>query len=88
MRDKLQKILHIIVPREGEVDGMTSEIHNQAIDKATDVILDLLDKSLPSHKRQVHVEHGEIMPSVAQCKWYFDGYEQAIADVRKVIKED
>jgi hypothetical protein len=54
---------------------------------ATDQTLDLLDKSLPSHKRQVHVEHGEIMPSVAQCKWYFDGYEQAIADVRKVIKE-
>jgi hypothetical protein len=55
---------------------------------ATDQTLDLLDKSLPSHKRQVHVEHGEIMPSVAQCKWYFDGYEQAIADVRKVIKEE
>lgn len=54
---------------------------------ATDQTLELLDKSLPSHKRQVHVEHGEIMPSVAQCKWYFDGYEQAIADVRKVIKE-
>lgn len=60
----------------------------EPIDEAVSQILDLLDKSLPSHKRQVHVEHGEIMPSVAQCKWYFDGYEQAIADVRKVIKEE
>lgn len=59
----------------------------EPIDEAERAILGLLDKSLPSHKRQVHVEHGEIMPSVAQCKWYFDGYEQAIADVRKVVKE-
>lgn len=56
-------------------------------DKALGAILDLLDKSLPSHRRQVHVEHGQQMPSVAQCKWYFDGYDQALADIRKVIKE-
>lgn len=90
MRDKLNEILTaygnycvesvLLVP---------TDVSNRKINKAQakEQILHLLDKSLPSHKRQVHVEHGEIMPSVAQCKWYFDGYEQAIADVRKVIKE-
>lgn len=80
MRDKLQEILHIIVPREGEVDGMTSEIHNQAIDKATDVILDLLDKSLP-------LEGAENLEKESGRYLEIRGYNRAIADVRKVIKE-
>lgn len=100
MRDKLQEV--VINIWCGALDAAAMKREFQSVEDyenayakykakveqaAIDDILDLLDKSLPSHKRQVHVEHGEIMPSVAQCKWYFDGYEQAIADVRKVIKE-
>lgn len=77
MRDKLQEILA----------RYYDFLDAAQADEAAQAILDLLDKSLPSHKRQIHVEHGQQMPSVAQCKWYFDGYDQALADVRKVIKE-
>lgn len=98
MRDKLEKELLKLVLQASDITMTIVENArgeekkkytppSELVDEAAQAILDLLDKSLPSHKRQVHVEHGEIMPSVAQCKWYFDGYEQGIADVRKVIKE-
>lgn len=87
MRDKLQNILLKLANDVLDLEKSDKTL-GEPIDEAKQAILYLLDKSLPSHKRQVHVEHGEIMPSVAQCKWYFDGYEQALADVRKVIKEE
>jgi hypothetical protein len=87
LKSELQEILRQVAYYGEEAGGSIYNPRGITEEEGLAQILDLLDKSLPSHKRQVHVEHGEIMPSVAQCKWYFDGYEQAIADFRKVIKE-
>lgn len=87
LKSELQCILDQVVYYCETAGGTIDNPKGITEEEGLTQILDLLDKSLPSHKRQVHVEHGEIMPSVAQCKWYFDGYDQALADIRKVIKE-
>jgi len=48
-------------------------------DEATQAILDLLDKSLPKDKMEP-IDLGQLT--------YEEGYNQALADVRKVIKEE
>jgi len=50
-------------------------------ERATDAILDLLDKSLVAPS-------GQAAPRDEGKGGYYDGYHQGIADVRKVIKED
>ena len=60
----------------------------EPIDEAEQAILDLLDKSLPAEKTKQDVPNPyDVGIAAAVPVSAASGYNQAIADVRKVIKE-
>lgn len=91
LQDKIKDILDF--PRERESYEEYMDIHtlggefecyhmtDEGKEKLATQILDLLDKSLVAPS-------GQAAPRDDGKGYYYDGYHQGIADVRKVIKEE
>ena len=75
MKQQLQEILAVLLNAKPDGNG-----NYQECQEAAEAILDLLDKSLVAPSDLA-------VPRDDDKGYYFDGYNQAIADVRKVIKE-
>ena len=92
MRDKLQNILLKLANDVLDLEKSDKTL-GEPIDEATQAILDLLDKSLPDLIFMVKIKTSE-GEALVKGNYSRDklcemvGYNQALADVRKVIKEE